>query len=328
MQEPVRIGIVGTGYAAKLRADAFHGDPRSQVVAVAGRTAATVAAFAQPYQATPWADWQAMVADPAIDLVVVCHVNQGHGAVVRAALTAGKAVVVEYPLALSVTVAEELITLAETTGQFLHVEHIELLGGLHQALTTHLPAIGTPLHGRYSTAMPQNPAPQKWTYAAAQFGFPLMAAVSRIHRFTNLFGPVEWVQGWVQYDDGRPEPPPDFFTTCRCGAQLHFRQGFIAEVFYGKGEQVRFPSREMVIEGTEGTLVFQGDRGELLQGETPQPIAVGGRRGLFAQDSTAVLDALLTGTPLYVTPAASLYALRVAAAVAASAHSGHPVQVE
>jgi biliverdin reductase len=316
---------VGTGYAARLRAEAFQGDGRSRLVAVAGHTPASTAAFAQAHHLTPYDHWEAMVADPDIDLVVVCHVNSGHSAVVRAALMADKAVVVEYPLALSVAEAESLVALAQQRQQFLHVEHIELLGGLHRAMVDHLPYIGDPAYVRYSTVVPQSPAPQKWTYAPAQFGFPLMGALSRLHRLTNLFGAVETVACQLQFDQGQPQPPGNFFTTCRCTAQLKFRSGLVAEVLYGKGEQVWAAARTMVVQGSQGALVFEGDRGTLLQGGEPQDIAMGGRRGLFAQDTAAVLDALTEGKPLYVSLQDSLYALRVAAAAEQAAATGQTV---
>ncbi len=322
MQEPIGVAIVGTGFAARMRAEAFNADGRSRLLAVAGRRSQAVAEFAQTHGATPWTDWRAMVAAPEVDLVVVCHSNGGHGEVVRGALEAGKGVVVEYPLATDFQEAQGLVALAQQRGLLLHVEHIELLGGMHQALRQFLPAIGRPLHGRYSTATPQAPAPQKWTYQAGAFGFPLVAALSRIHRFTDLFGPVAQVQGWVQYDEGQTTPPPEFFHTCRCGATLQFASGLVAEVFYGKGELVRHPSRDMVIEGTAGSLVFIGDRGELITPEGVTALEVGGRRGLFAQDTGQVLAHLLEGAPLYVSPQASLYALAVASAIATSAQGG------
>jgi biliverdin reductase len=327
LAELIRAAIVGTGYAARLRAEALQADRRSQLVAIAGHTPSSTATFAHTFGITPWDSWQAMVADPSIDLVVICHVNSGHGTVVRAALEAGKAVVVEYPLALDVAEAATLIDLAQRRGLFLHVEHIELLGGLHRAMQAHLPMIGAPAYVRYSTVVPQTPAPKKWTYAPQLFGFPLMGALSRLHRLTHLFGPVATVACQLQYDGGAATPPGDYFTTCRCTAQLKFQSGLVAEVLYGKGEQVWAPARNMMVQGQTGALVFEGDRGSLLQGGDPKPIEMGGRRGLFAQDTQQVLDALTTGAPLYVTPQDSLYALRVGAAAQQAAATGQTIAV-
>jgi biliverdin reductase len=188
---PLQVGLVGTGYAAKLRAETLQSEARSHLVAVAGHAPEKTQEFAQNYQALALDSWQELVERPDMDLVVICTINRDHGAIARAALEAGKHVVVEYPLALEPTAAEALIALAQKRDKLLHVEHIELLGGVHQALRQSLPQIGTACYARYSTLNPQHPAPRKWTYNQALFGFPFSAALSRLHRLTDLFGTVE-----------------------------------------------------------------------------------------------------------------------------------------
>ena len=60
----------------------------------------------------------------------------------------------------------------------------------------------------------------------------------------------------------------------------------------------------------------------MIQSGETTPIEVGTRRGLFAKDTTMVLDHLFHGTPLYVTPEASLYTLKVADAIQRAAQTG------
>lgn len=318
----LRVGIVGTGYAAKKRAQAFQADSRAQLVAIAGNRLEQTLNFAQEFEATAYKAWQALVERDDIDLIVVCHVNCNHGAVVRAALMANKSVVVEYPLSLSTAEATELITLAEQQQLLLHVEHIELLGSLHQTMQAHLSDVGTPVYVRYCTAVPQKPAPQKWTYSAELFGFPLSGALSRVHRLTNLFGAVQQVSCHLQYDGVSQNPPAGYFKNCRCVAQLQFRSGLIAELLYAKGEQTWRSQRWLELEGDLGALIFDGDQGTFLTGKDRYPIELGSRRGLFAQDTAYVLEALYEGKPLYVSPQESLYALQVAAAAEQSAKTG------
>ena len=190
---PLKVGLVGTGYAAKLRAEAIQADSRSQLVAVVGHDLARTTTFCETYEAEALTSWQALLDHDQIDLVVIATVNRDHGAIAQAALQAGKHVVVEYPLSLDVAEAEALMALAKAQGKLLHVEHIELLGGLHQALVKSLPQIGAVFYARYATINPQRPAPQKWTYQPELFGFPFMGATSRIHRLTDLIGKVATV---------------------------------------------------------------------------------------------------------------------------------------
>lgn len=313
----IKAGIVGTGFAAKLRAEALQNDARSHLIAVSGHTAETTQEFARTHEAIAVDSWQQLVERSDLDLVFICTINRDHGAIARAALEAGKHVVVEYPLSLDPKEAESAIVLAQTKGKLLHVEHIELLGGLHQALRQWLPEIGNAFYARYATIKPVRPAPRDWTYNLELFGFPFNGAVSRIHRFTDLFGKVASVSCQSRFWGDS-----DYFTACLCTAQLRFVSGLIAEITYGKGETFWQSLRNFEVHGELGTLFFEGDKGTLIRGEEKTQIEVAGRRGLFVKDTNMVLDYLVEGTPLYVSPEASLYALKVADAARQSAETG------
>ncbi|MEL6163714.1 MAG: Gfo/Idh/MocA family oxidoreductase, partial [Cyanobacteria bacterium J06628_3] len=123
----MRVGLVGTGYAAKLRAQALLSDERTDLVAVVGNEPLKAEAFARDFQCELFGSSQQLIEQEDIDLVIVSNVNSEHGTVVRAALEANKHVVVEYPLALDLAEASELIGLAKSKNKLLHVEHIELL---------------------------------------------------------------------------------------------------------------------------------------------------------------------------------------------------------
>ncbi|MUL37998.1 Gfo/Idh/MocA family protein [Gloeocapsopsis dulcis] len=316
----VRVGIIGTGYAAKLRAETFQKHEQAQVIAIVGHTPEKTQEFAQTYQTEALPSWDELVAQPDIDLVVISNINKEHGAIATAALQNNKHVIVEYPLALDVNEAENLITLAQKQGKMLHVEHIELLGGLHQALKQNLPAIGNVFYARYATVTPQRPAPHKWTYHKELFGFPLIAALSRLHRLTDLFGEVASVSCQNRYwGEG------EFYQSCLCTAQLKFTRGAIAEVTYGKGETLWQDERKFEVHGEKGGLIFEGDAGKLIQAAETTPIEIGSRRGLFAKDTEMVLDHLFTGADIYITPTASLYTLKVADAARRSAEIGETI---
>lgn len=305
---PVRVGIVGTGFVAKLRAETLQADVRARLITAVGHWPESTEAFCQKYQIEPSISWRKLVEREDLDLVIVCTVNRDHGAIARAALQNGKHVVVEYPLSLDVAEAEELVTLAREKNRLLHVEHIELLGGLHQALKQALPAIGQIFYTRYVTISPQRPVPQKWTYQPSLFGFPLVGALSRLHRFIDLFGQVNWVSCQSQFW----ETEPDFYKACLCSAQFRFSGGILAETVYGKGETFWQSENTFSVYGEAGTLIVTPEAGTLIQGDNQQNIEVGTRRGLFAKDTTMVLDFLVAGVPLYINPEASLYTLKVA----------------
>jgi len=328
---PIRIGIVGTGYAAKARAKALTEDERSLanaaqtlLVTVAGHTPEKTEEFSQTFQVQSTDSWQKLVEREDLDLVIISTINRDHGAIARAALENDKHIIVEYPLSLDPSEAESLISLAAKKNKLLHVEHIELLGGLHNAIKESLPQIGKIFYGRYVTINSKQPAPQKWTYRSSLFGFPFVGALSRLHRFTDLFGEVNAVncqsQFWYR--------EVDFYKACLCTVQLRFKNNVIGEVVYGKGETFWQSENLFTLYGEKGTLIFTPQQGQLLQGEKIQTIEVGPRRGLFAKDTKMVIENLLNGTSLYVTPEASLYTLKVADFSRKASETGKTIEVK
>ena len=312
------VGLIGTGYVAKLRAEAFVHDERSHVVAIAGNTPEKTASLASDYQAEAMSTSQQLLEREDVDLVVICNVNRDHGAIAKKALQAGKHVIVEYPLSLDVVEAEELVALAKAENKLLHVEHIELLGGLHLALKEYLPQLGGLFYVRYSTINPGHPAPRKWTFNHDLFGFPLMGALSRLHRFTDLFGEVNLVNCHQRFWETETE----FYQSCFCISQLSFNSGLLGQVVYGKGETLWQAERKFEVHGENGGLIFDGDKGVLIENGKTTPIEVGTKHGLFAKDTNMVLDRLFNGTPLYLRPEESLYTLKVADAARQAAETG------
>jgi biliverdin reductase len=322
---PIRVGIVGTGFAAKVRAQCISTESRTQLIAVAGRNPERTREFAQSFDILPLDDWQQLIQMPNIDLVLVATINGNHGAIVKAAIAAGKHTIVEYPLAIDFAEAAGIVKLAVAKKVLLHVEHIELLGGLHQTMKEWLDRLGEVHYARYSTIVCQRPIPEKWTFNRTEFGFPLIAALSRLHRFTDLFGAIESINCQNQYWGG----VGDYYKTCLCTAQLRFKNtNAIGEVVYGKGEGLWQNSRKFEVHGANGALIFDGDEGAFIQDGISPPLDLGARKGLFAKDLELVLDHLIDGKPNYVTPAASLATLRVADAARISAETRRMVVVD
>ncbi|WP_267383238.1 Gfo/Idh/MocA family protein [Cyanobacterium sp. uoEpiScrs1] len=309
LPQPIKVGIIGTGYVAQRRVEAFLQDDRAKLCCVTGNTPNKTADFGQTYSISTCKSWETMINNREVDLVVICTINQDHALIARAALKAGKHVVLEYPLALNFTEGAELLSLAIQQKTLLHIEHIELLGQMHQKIYQYLPQLGQVFYGRYKTITSQKLAPRRWTYHREMFGFPLIAALPRIHRFTDLFGTVYSVYSNIRYWDA---PEKGYFTACLCSAQLEFNNQLKVDVVYGKGEVFWKSERTFKLYGSCGTLSFDGNLGTLITEEGTKTIELGSRRGLFARDTKQILDHLFEEHPLYVKPQSSLYALQVA----------------
>jgi len=323
--QTLRVGIIGTGYAARSRAEALRKDEQVQIVAVAGRTPQRSAAFAAEFGATAYYDWSSLFCEQRLDLVFVSTINRDHAAIARAALEAGIHTVVEYPLAFSAAEARSLVQLAAERRLLLHVEHIELLSGVHQLLRRELAGLGKLFAVRYITLTATHPAPDRWTYRPDLFGFPLTGAVSRIHRLVDLLGKVERVSCQLRYDG--PDLPHRY-SSCYCTAQLSFANGLLAVLTYGKGDSLWCSQRLLEFHGQRGGLLINGEEATLLRPGGAHPLETGSRRGLFEQDTRLVLDHLRQGSPLYVDTEKMLHALAVAEAAEQSAQTQQVVCVQ
>jgi biliverdin reductase len=306
----MNIGIVGTGFVASLRAELLSQDPRVKLQAIAGNYL-KAQAIAAEFGMRAYEFWSQLVIQPDIDLVIVATINRDHGAVVAQALNAGKHVIVEYPLCLAIAEATALVELARHKNLMLHIEHIELLGGVYQTVKQLLPQIGEPVYIRYVTQSPQAIAPDKWTYRPELFGFPFIAATSRLHRLIVPFGKVSSVSCQLRYFG---EDLPDRYTSCVCNAQLEFVSGAIADVNYTKGENFWKPERSLEIQATQGAILFDGESGKLITAAGETLLTAEPSRGLFKKDTDNVLAHLLEGQPLYTHNDTAVHALAVACA--------------
>lgn len=114
MSDPIRIGIVGAGRIVRSEhIPRFRAIDGVELVAVANRTAASSQrAAAELGIPRPFDDWPALVADPAIDAVLVGAWPALHAPVSIAALEAGKHVLTEARMAATGADARRMLDAA------------------------------------------------------------------------------------------------------------------------------------------------------------------------------------------------------------------------
>jgi predicted dehydrogenase len=123
----IRVAVVGAGHWGPNLIRNFHDDPRSEVAWVVDRDAARLAEVRARFADVAVSEHAAdAVGDPGVDAVVVATPTITHYEIVKAALTAGKHVLVEKPIATEVRHAEELAALARRAGRVLMVGHVFL----------------------------------------------------------------------------------------------------------------------------------------------------------------------------------------------------------
>jgi len=115
MADRIRVGIVGTGFGAKVQAPAFALHPRFETVAIAAPNSAAATAK-QRNIPHAFASVAEMLSGVELDLVSVASPPFDHHASVMAALATGKHVICEKPFALNLAQAEAMTAAAEAAG--------------------------------------------------------------------------------------------------------------------------------------------------------------------------------------------------------------------
>jgi len=122
MTDKIRVGLVGYGFASKtFHAPLISGTADMELAAISTSDAAKVHADWPSVQTV--ADPQALFDDPTIQLIVIPTPNDTHFPLAKAALNAGKNVVVDKPFTVTLSQARELDALAKANGLLLSVFH-------------------------------------------------------------------------------------------------------------------------------------------------------------------------------------------------------------
>ncbi len=116
----VRIGLLGAGFVAGVHAEALREVHGAHVTAVFSRNAARAQAFAAAHGVPRWSDdWKAVATGSDVDLVLVLLPNFMHAEATLAAAGAGKHVLVERPLCLTLAEADAMIDACRRAGVML-----------------------------------------------------------------------------------------------------------------------------------------------------------------------------------------------------------------
>jgi myo-inositol 2-dehydrogenase/D-chiro-inositol 1-dehydrogenase len=118
----MRIGLVGYGAWGRMHAATIARIPELSLAAVMCGSAASAGAAATDLPGvTVYRELDALLSDPAVDLVDIVAPNNLHAEMAVAALDAGKHVLLEKPMATTLADAERVVATAERSGRYLGV---------------------------------------------------------------------------------------------------------------------------------------------------------------------------------------------------------------
>jgi predicted dehydrogenase len=119
MAKELRWGILGTGSIARKFARGLQESKTGKLVAIGSRTEESAQSFAADFPARAHGSYEALLADPEVEIVYISTPHPMHAEWALRAAQAGKHILCEKPLTMSAGEAEEVIEAARAAGIFL-----------------------------------------------------------------------------------------------------------------------------------------------------------------------------------------------------------------
>ncbi len=119
MAEKVKFGIIGSGMIANIHAGALQQAENAELIAVFGTNAEKTAAFAKKYNCRAYFALEEFLSAPDMKAVTVASPSGAHLEAVCAAAAAGKHILCEKPLEISVGRVDEMIKCCEKNNVIL-----------------------------------------------------------------------------------------------------------------------------------------------------------------------------------------------------------------
>lgn len=128
----IKVGVIGCGKIAITRhLPEYASNPDAEIVGVYDFNLERAKEVAEQYQTRAYESVEEMLNDPQIEAVSVCVRNSDHSKVTVDALRAGKHVLCEKPMAVSLDECKEMVKTAEKTGKKLMIGHNQRFNRTH-----------------------------------------------------------------------------------------------------------------------------------------------------------------------------------------------------
>jgi 1,5-anhydro-D-fructose reductase (1,5-anhydro-D-mannitol-forming) len=251
-QIPVRWGLIGASDIADTRMiPAINARAESRVTAIYSHSPERAAGLANRHAIpTVHHELASLLADPQVDVIYISSTNEKHMAQTCAAAGAGKHILCEKPLALTLADAQQMVETCRAAGVVLGTNHHLRNAVTHRTLRRLIAegAIGTPLAARVFHAVSLPPRLQGWRIHAPDAGggvilditvhdidtlrFVLDDEVLEVTAFAARQGLAkdeleDAVMGVMQFQRGTLVQHHDAFTVphARTGLEVHGTEG-------------------------------------------------------------------------------------------------------
>lgn len=334
MGEPTRWGMIGASTIAReWMIDAIRAQPDGAIVAVMSSSAERAAAYAAATGIPKHYDrLDALLADAAVDAVYISTTNELHHGQTLAAAAAGKHVLCEKPLALTLEDAREMVQACADAGVVMGTNHHLRNAAAHRAMREAIAAgrIGHPIAARVFHAVYLPEHLQGWRLQRPDAGGGVILDIT-VHdadtlRFVLDDEPVDVVaqsQTAGMAEGGLED-----------GAMsvVRFRSGAIAQLH--EAFTVRYAATGFEVHGTEGSLIASDVMTQRPIGEVRLRSAAGEellplvQENLYARAVRRFHGAIRGDDTPAATGEDGVRAMALALAVAEAARTGRRVEID
>lgn len=326
-------GLIGASrIAAQHMIGAIRAQAGHEVVAVSSGSAERADEFARTHGiAAAYGSDEALLADPLVQVVYISSTNERHHQQVLAAAAAGKHVLCEKPLALSLADAEAMVAACRKAGVLMATNHHLRNAATHRKLRelVQAGAIGRPLFARVFHAVSLPPQLQGWRIHQPQAGGGVILDITVHDADTLRFilgaeaveaaalsqssgmassGLEDGVMAVLRFDNGVLAQLHDAFTVAHAGTGLEIH-----------GEAGSLIARNVMTQQPVGELLLR-----TAAGEQAVPVE---HEDLYQRGVAAFCAALRGEGPPAASAEDGLRSLAVALAVAESCRTGATVRV-
>ena len=325
----LKVGLLGAGRIAGVHATAITSHPQSELTAVSDFYPEAAAKLAAQYGAVARSTDE-IIADPEIDAVLIATSTDTHSDLMEAATRAGKAVLCEKPVDLSLERARACQNVVDATGRPVMIGFNRRFdtnfGALKQALTA-----GEIGKAELLSITSFDPAPPPVAYIKVSGGIfrDMMIHDFDMANFVMGSAPVSITATASSIVDPEIGAAGDFDTAI---VTLRYEGGELAVIknsrraVYGYDQRVELLGSKGLLQAQnmlENTVVKSGIHG--VTGAKPTYFFLERYMQAYKAEWSAFVAAITEGAALPVTLSDGVLALAMAEAATKSAKTGQPV---
>ncbi|MFP3155256.1 Gfo/Idh/MocA family oxidoreductase [Lachnospiraceae bacterium ZAX-1] len=128
----IKVGVIGCGKIAQVRhLPEYEANEHAKIAGVFDLNLKRAEEMAEKYGGKVYHSYEEMLAEEGIEAVSICAANSAHCEITVAALRAGKHVLCEKPMAITLDECERMVSAAKETGKYLMIGHNQRLAKAH-----------------------------------------------------------------------------------------------------------------------------------------------------------------------------------------------------